>query len=81
MTLPARGKRWVGTGLMGSGTVVVMASVLDLLRSMIGGPFANLVPNLPLGPTALLFGAGAIVVGAVARRRATRHVPSIACRD
>jgi hypothetical protein len=74
MTASTRFLRSLTSLGMGAGTAVILLVLLDLLRGSVSGPLADLIPNLPLPPAALLVGTATIALSAVTRRRAIgRH--------
>ena len=80
MTFPKGLFRWLAILTMDVGAVVVMLAMLGLVDSYLTGPFAHVVLKVALPPAALMAGAAAVLVGAVARRRVDRHSPLSSAR-
>lgn len=79
MTFPKTLFRWLAILTMDVGAVVVVLALLGFVDSLTG-PFAHVVFKVALPPAALVAGAAAVLVGAVARRRVDRYSPLSSAR-
>jgi hypothetical protein len=72
MTIPRTLFRWLAILTMDAGAAVTVLALLGFVDSSLTGPFAHVLLKVALPPAALMAGAGAVLVGAVARRRVDR---------
>ena len=75
----ARALRLVGSSLLAAGAITVAVAGLAMLREPLAELGLEIIPNIGVGPMALLAGAAAMVAGAMLRRRFLP--PGTAARD